>query len=199
MAHCHGGEITEGAYYDALRHAITKMANWHFVATDEYQTRGPDGRAPDRVFKVGGLGVDAIKKCTLLSRDELEKSLKLSLRRRSLLITFHPVTLEQEKSSHQMSELLAALEELEDTSLIFTMPNADTGGRQLIGMIEEFCRKQKCAKAFKSLGQLRYFSCIEHCDGVVGNSSSGVLEVPTFKKQTINIGNRQKGRTQAKV
>lgn len=195
IAHCHGGELTEGAFDDALRHSISKMSYFHFVATEEYRNRVIQmGEHPDRVFLVGGLGIDAIKRTNLMSREQLEDSLGFKLGKRNLLITFHPVTLEKNTSFKQMSELLAALEELEETHLIFTMPNADTDGRVLINMIQDFCMKHAHAKAFTSLGQIRYFSCIHHCDGVVGNSSSGLLEVPSFKKGTINIGDRQKGR-----
>jgi GDP/UDP-N,N'-diacetylbacillosamine 2-epimerase (hydrolysing) len=175
------------------------MAHLHFVAAEEYRQRVIQmGEHPDRVFLVGGLGVDAIKRTKLLSREELEDSLDFKLGPRNLLITFHPVTLEHNTSAHQMGELLAALDELDDTHLIFTMPNADTDGRVLIQMIQEFCATRPYAKAFTSLGQLRYFSCIQHCDGVVGNSSSGLAEVPSFKKGTVNVGDRQKGRLQAK-
>jgi GDP/UDP-N,N'-diacetylbacillosamine 2-epimerase (hydrolysing) len=198
IAHCHGGELTEGAFDDALRHSITKMAQLHFVAAEEYRQRVIQlGEHPDRVFLVGGLGVDAIKRTKLLSREELEAVLDFKLGPRNLLITFHPVTLEHNTSAQQMGELLAALNELEDTHLIFTMPNADTNGRVLIRMIQDFCTTRPHAKAFNSLGQLRYFSCIHHCDGVVGNSSSGLAEVPSFKKGTVNIGDRQKGRLRA--
>lgn len=198
IAHCHGGELTEGAFDDALRHSITKMAHLHFVAAEEYRQRVIQmGEHPDRVFLVGGLGVDAIKCTKLLSREELEASLDFKLGPRNLLITFHPVTLEHNTSAHQMGELLDALDELQDTHLIFTMPNADTDGRVLVRMVDEFCATRTHAKAFASLGQLRYFSCIQHCDGVVGNSSSGLAEVPSFKKGTVNIGDRQKGRLRA--
>jgi GDP/UDP-N,N'-diacetylbacillosamine 2-epimerase (hydrolysing) len=198
IAHCHGGELTEGAFDDALRHSITKMAHLHFVAADEYRQRVIQmGEHPDRVFLVGGLGVDAIKRITLLSREELEASLEFKLGARNLLITFHPVTLEHNSSAQQMGELLAALDQLEDTHLIFTMPNADTDGRVLIKMVQDFCTNRLHAKLFTSLGQTRYFSCIQHCDGVLGNSSSGLAEVPSFNKGTVNIGDRQKGRLRA--
>ena len=197
IAHIHGGELTEGAFDDAIRHSITKMAHLHFVAAEEYRQRVIQmGEHPDRVFLIGGLGVDAIKRLQLLTREQLEESLEFKLGPRNLLITFHPVTLEDNTSAHQMGELLAALDELEDTHLIFTMPNADTDGRVLIQMIQHFCATRPHAKAFTSLGQLRYFSCIQNVDGVVGNSSSGLLEVPSFKKGTVNIGDRQKGRLQ---
>ena len=195
IAHIHGGELTEGAFDDAIRHSITKIAHLHFVAAEEYRQRVIQmGEHPDRVFLVGSLGVDAIKRLKLLSREELEESLDFKLGPRNLLITFHPVTLEHNTSAYQMGELLVALDELEDTNLIFTMPNADTDGRVLIQMIQDFCATRTHAKAFTSLGQLRYFSCIQHVDGVVGNSSSGLLEVPSFNKGTVNIGDRQKGR-----
>jgi GDP/UDP-N,N'-diacetylbacillosamine 2-epimerase (hydrolysing) len=195
VAHIHGGEITEGAFDNAIRHSISKIAHLHFVAAEEYHRRVIQmGEHPDRVFLVGGLGVDAIKRLKLLTREELEVSLDFKLGRRNLLITFHPVTLEQNTSAHQMGELLAALDEQEDTHLIFTMPNADTEGRILIEMIKDFCAARPHAKAFTSLGQLRYFSCLQYVDGVVGNSSSGLLEVPSFKIGTLNIGDRQKGR-----
>ncbi len=198
IAHCHGGELTEGAFDDALRHSITKMSNLHFVAAEEYRERVIQmGEHSDRVFQVGGLGVDAIKRIELLSREKLETSLDFKLGPRNLLITFHPVTLDSNTSAKQMGELLTALDGLKDTHLIFTMPNADTDGRVLIRMVEEFSAKNPHVKAFTSLGQLRYFSCIHHCDGVVGNSSSGLAEVPSFKKATINIGDRQSGRLKA--
>ena len=198
IAHIHGGELTEGAFDDALRHSITKMAHLHFVAADDYRQRVIQmGESPDRVFLVGGLGVDAIKRFNLLNRDELEKSLDFKFGLRNLLITFHPVTLENATSAHQMGELLAALDHLEGTHLIFTMPNADTHSRDLIQMITDYCASRSNAKCFVSLGQLRYFSCIAQVDGVIGNSSSGLIEVPSFKTGTVNIGDRQRGRIKA--
>lgn len=198
VAHLHGGETTEGAFDEALRHSITKMSHLHFVAADEYKKRVIQlGEQPENVFQVGGLGVDSIKRLKLLSKQELEASLGIKLLDKNLLITFHPVTLETQTASQQMEELLGALSDLTNTNLIFTMPNADTDGRVLIQMIEEFCSKNTNAHCFTSLGQLRYFSAINYFDGVVGNSSSGLAEVPSFKKATINIGDRQKGRLKA--
>ena len=198
VAHLHGGETTEGAFDEALRHSITKMSHLHFVAAEEYRKRVIQlGEYPDHVFNVGGLGIDNILKLNLLEKDELEKSLDFKLGKKNLLITFHPVTLEHGTSANQMVELLSALEKLEETHLIFTMPNSDTDGRVLFQMIVEFVSKHPHAKAFTSLGQLRYLSCIKYVDGVVGNSSSGLAEVPSFKKGTINIGDRQKGRLKA--
>ncbi|WP_370203404.1 UDP-N-acetylglucosamine 2-epimerase [Alloalcanivorax venustensis] len=199
VAHLHGGETTEGAFDEAIRHSITKMSHLHFVAADEYRQRVIQlGEHPDRVFNFGGMGIDAIRRIKLLSREELERSLELSFGEKSLLVTFHPVTLEGGASSAaQMGELLAALEGLDDTTLIFTMPNADTGGRELSAMVREFAQGHPNAKVYMSLGQLRYFSCLAQIDGVVGNSSSGLAEAPSFKIGTVNIGDRQKGRLKA--
>jgi GDP/UDP-N,N'-diacetylbacillosamine 2-epimerase (hydrolysing) len=198
IAHLHGGETTEGAFDEAIRHSITKMSHLHFVAADEYRRRVIQlGEHPDRVFNVGGLGIDNVLRLKLLTREELEAELDFKLLSRNLLITFHPVTLERNTSAEQMQELLAALAELEGVGLIFTMPNADTEGRVLFQQIKDFCVKYPNARAYTSLGQLRYLSCIQHVDGVVGNSSSGLAEVPSFKKGTINIGDRQQGRLKA--
>jgi GDP/UDP-N,N'-diacetylbacillosamine 2-epimerase (hydrolysing) len=198
VAHLHGGESTEGAFDEALRHSITKMSHLHFVAAEEYRQRVIQlGEHPDCVFLVGGLGVDNIKRMNLLDRAELEASLDFKLGQKNLLITFHPVTLENSTAADQMDELFAALAELKDTKLIFTMPNADTDGRALIKMVAQFVERHSNARLYASLGQLRYLSCIAQVDGVVGNSSSGLAEVPSFKKGTINIGDRQRGRLQA--
>jgi len=198
VAHLHGGETTEGAFDEALRHSITKMSQLHFVAAEAYRQRVIQlGEQPERVFLVGGLGVDNIKRLKLLDRAELEVSLDFKLGQKSLLITFHPVTLEASTAAEQMTELLAALSALNDTQLVFTLPNADTDGRSLIKLVEQFVELHPNARAYTSLGQLLYLSCIAHVDGVVGNSSSGLTEVPSFKKGTINIGDRQRGRLQA--
>jgi GDP/UDP-N,N'-diacetylbacillosamine 2-epimerase (hydrolysing) len=174
------------------------MSHLHFVAADEYKSRVLQlGENPKNVYLVGGVGIDSIKNLPLLSKEDFENQLGIKLDKKSLLITFHPVTLDSESPEQQMKELLAALSHLHDTTLIFTMPNADTGGRVLIDMIEKFAGQNKNAKVFTSLGQLKYLSCISHVDGVVGNSSSGLTEVPTFKKGTINVGDRQMGRMQA--
>jgi len=198
IAHLHGGETTEGAFDEAIRHSITKISHLHFVAAEEYRRRVIQlGELPEHVFNVGGLGIDNILRLKLLTRDELEEALNFKLEKRNLLITFHPVTLEQNTSAQQMDELLAALAELKDTGLIFTMPNADTEGHVLFRKIEAFCAQHSQACVFTSLGQLRYLSCINNVDAVIGNSSSGLLEVPSFKKGTINIGDRQTGRLKA--
>jgi GDP/UDP-N,N'-diacetylbacillosamine 2-epimerase (hydrolysing) len=198
VAHVHGGESTEGAFDEAIRHSITKMSHLHFVAAPEYRNRVIQlGEHPDRVFLVGGLGIDSIKRLNLLERASLESALEFELGPRSLLVTFHPVTLENATASHQMAELLAALDRLEGTQLIFTMPNADPDGRVLFEMINEFVAEHDNARAFTSLGQLRYLSCVREVDGVIGNSSSGLTEVPSFGGGTINIGDRQRGRLKA--
>jgi GDP/UDP-N,N'-diacetylbacillosamine 2-epimerase (hydrolysing) len=198
VLHLHGGEVTEGAVDESMRHAITKMSHVHCVATEGYRDRVIQlGEQPELVYCVGGLGVDAIKRIRLLDRSELEASLDFKLRDKNLLITFHPATLDGDSASDQMAELLAALEGMRDTGLIFTLPNADAGGRQLIEMLQAFIFEHPNARAVPSLGQLRYLSCMSLCDGVVGNSSSGLLEAPSLKKGTVNIGNRQHGRQQA--
>jgi GDP/UDP-N,N'-diacetylbacillosamine 2-epimerase (hydrolysing) len=199
VAHLHGGEITAGSFDDSLRHSITKMSHLHFVAAESYRQRVIQlGERPEHVFLVGGLGVDCIRRVKLMSREELEDSLGFKLGSKNLLITFHAATLEPSKAEMQMTELLAALSTLKDTQLVFTLPSADTDSRTLINAVNIFSAKNHNAHVYKSLGQDRYLSCISQFDGVVGNSSSGLLEVPSFKKGTINIGNRQKGRLQAK-
>ena len=198
VAHLHGGESTEGLIDEAIRHSITKMAHLHFVAAEEYKQRVIQlGEQPESVFLVGGLGIDNIKRLQLLERKALEVDLGFKFGKKNLIITFHPVTLDVGSAETQMQALLATLANLEDTQLIFTMPNADTDGRTLIKMVEQFASQHANAHAFTSLGQLRYLSCIAQVDGVVGNSSSGLAEVPSFKKGTINIGDRQGGRLQA--
>lgn len=198
VAHIHGGETTEGAFDEAIRHSITKMSHLHFVAAEQYRRRVIQlGEQPERVFLVGGLGVDAIKRTKLLERGELEASLDFRFGPRNLLVTFHPVTLEPGSSTRQLAELFAALNELEDTHVIFTMPNADTGGRELTDMVEAFVATHPNAHAHSSLGQVRYLSCMKFVDGVVGNSSSGLAEAPSMGVGVVNIGDRQKGRLRA--
>ncbi len=195
VAHLHGGEVTTGAFDESFRHAITKMSHIHFVAAEEYRNRVIQlGENPELVFNVGGLGVDAISKVKLLDKEEFERKRGVSFSKKNLLITFHPVTLEPGSAEKQMDELLSALENLRDTTLIFTLPNADTGGLAIISKIEKFVENHASAYSFKSLGQIDYLSCINIVDAVIGNSSSGLTEVPSFRKGTINIGDRQKGR-----
>ncbi|MDB9752176.1 UDP-N-acetylglucosamine 2-epimerase, partial [Gammaproteobacteria bacterium] len=197
VAHIHGGEATEGLIDEAIRHSITKMSHLHFVAAEEYRQRVIQlGENPERVFLVGGLGIDNIKHLKLLDRTELEYAINFKLGQKNLLITFHPVTLDVGTAAEQMEELLVALDTLNETHLIFTLPNADTDGRILINMIEQYVKNRSNACVFTSLGQKRYLSCVYYVDGVVGNSSSGLAEVPSFRKGTINIGDRQRGRIQ---
>lgn len=198
IAHLHGGEVTEGAIDEAIRHSITKMSHLHFVATEVYRRRVIQlGEQPDRVFCVGAPGLDSVEKLELLSRAELEADLDFALGDRNLLVTFHPPTLSSSGAVAEMGELLAALDALADTHLIFTMPNADPQGGALMTMVDEFVAQHPLARSFTSLGQLRYLSCMRYVDGVVGNSSSGLIEAPFFKVGTVNIGDRQKGRVRA--
>ena len=199
IAHIHGGETTQGAFDEAFRHSITKMSHIHFAATNEYANRIIQlGEEPGRVFNVGGPGIENIKKLNLLNKDEFEKSINFKLAKKNILITFHPVTLENSSAREQFNELLKALDELEETNFIFTKANSDTDGDVINKMIDEYVSENsQKAVAFASLGQLRYLSAIKFVDIVLGNSSSGLLEVPSFKKATINIGDRQKGRARA--
>ena len=198
IAHLHGGETTEGAFDESIRHSITKMSHLHFVAADPYKRRVIQlGEQPENVFNVGGLGIDNIKKLKLLSLKDLEKELQFKFLKKNFIITFHPVTLENNSSGVQMSELLKSLEEFQDAGLIFTMPNSDVDGRIIFKLIEDFCETRTNAASYQSLGQLRYLSCLKHVNVVIGNSSSGLLEAPSFNIPTVNIGDRQKGRLKA--
>ena len=199
IAHIHGGETTQGAFDEAFRHSITKMSHIHFAATNEYANRIIQlGEEPSRVFNIGGTSIENIKKLNLLNKDEFEKSIKFKLAKKNILITFHPATLENSGAREQFNELLNALDELEETNFIFTKANSDTDGDVINKMIDEYVSENsQKAVAFASLGQLRYLSAIKFVDIVLGNSSSGLLEVPSFKKATINIGDRQKGRARA--
>lgn len=198
LAHLHGGETTEGAFDEAIRHSITKMSHLHFVAADVYRKRVIQlGEDPQRVFTVGGLGVDGLSKVKLLERNALETQLDFKFGPRNLLVTFHPVTLEPGSAGKQMQELLLSLDKLEDAHLIFTMPNADPDSRVLFNMVNAYVQDRPNAKVYTSLGQLRYLSVLAQVDAVVGNSSSGLTEAPSFRKGTINIGDRQRGRLRA--
>ncbi len=199
IAHLYGGEATFGALDEGFRHSITKLAYLHFTSTEAYRKRVIQlGEHPSRVFNVGALGIDNIKKMKLLSKEEVEKRIGRKFKKRNLLITYHPTTLEKNKTEEQFRELLKALDELEDTLLIFTKANADTEGRIINYLIDEYVRKNPHkAVAFTSMGQLLYLSTMKYVDAVVGNSSSGIIEAPSFKIGTINIGDRQKGRIKA--
>jgi GDP/UDP-N,N'-diacetylbacillosamine 2-epimerase (hydrolysing) len=198
IAHCHGGESTEGLIDEPIRHAITKMSHLHFTATKKYRDRVIQlGEQPENVFNVGALGIENINKLKLLNREDFQSSIGFPLAQRNVLVTFHPVTLEHATAEVQFNELLSALLKFEDTSIIFTKPNADTDGRVIIRLIDEFVRDHDNACSFISLGQLRYLSALQFMDAVIGNSSSGLIEVPSFKTATVNIGDRQRGRIQA--
>jgi len=200
IAHIHGGETTEGVFDEGIRHSITKMSWWHFVAADEYKNRVLQlGESPKRVFNVGGLGVDVIKKTKLLSKKELMKKTKINFGSKNLLITYHPVTLEKKTSRRYIKSLLKVLDGLNDIYLIFTMPNSDPEGRIIKEEIEKFVSNNEYRSiSFNSMGHLNYWSALQFVDGVIGNSSSGLAEAPTFKIGTVNIGDRQKGRLKAK-
>ena len=199
VAHIHGGEITEGAIDDAFRHCITKMSYLHFTATEEYRKRVIQlGESPERVFNVGAIGLDNIKNLKLLSKKDLEKELNFKFGERNLLVTFHPVTLENNTSEEQFGNLLEAINKLEDTKIIFTKANADTNGKIINKMIDQYVGKNPDkAISFTSMGQLKYLSTMQFVDAVVGNSSSGIIEAPSLKVATLNIGDRQNGRVKA--
>ena len=196
IAHLHGGETTEGAYDEAIRHSITKFSHLHFTSTEAYRKRVIQlGEYPDTVFNVGAIGLDAIKKLSLLDREAFEKAISFKLKERNVLITYHPVTLEKEAPIETFENILIALDELTNTALIFTHANSDKNGRIINKIITEYVSSHKDkAVEFKSLGQLRYLSALQFVDFVIGNSSSGMTEVPAFYIPTINIGDRQKGR-----
>ena len=198
IAHLHGGESTQGAIDEGFRHSITKLSQLHFVAMDEYANRVRQlGENPDSIYCVGGLGLDAILQANILSKSEIEKDLGISFADRNFLITFHPATLDIASAEIQMNALLEALAGHSDANLLFTMPNADNGSRGIMALIKEFCNDNLNAKVFHSMGQLRYLSCLKFVDVVIGNSSSGIMEAPSFGVPTINIGSRQDGRVKA--
>ncbi|MFI4851900.1 MAG: UDP-N-acetylglucosamine 2-epimerase [Gimesia chilikensis] len=201
VAHLHGGEVTEGAFDDALRHSITKMSHLHFTSTDAYRQRVIQlGEAPERVFNVGAIGLDNLRRLPLLSREDLEQQLGFKFNIHNLLCTFHPVTLEHNSSEQQIQSLLNVLDQQADTSVIFTKTNADTDGRIINQMIDDFAAKNPDRfHSYVSLGQLRYLSMMQFVDAVVGNSSSGIIEAPGFQIGTINIGNRQTGRIKSEL
>jgi UDP-N-acetylglucosamine 2-epimerase (non-hydrolysing)/GDP/UDP-N,N'-diacetylbacillosamine 2-epimerase (hydrolysing) len=199
IAHISGGDATLGAFDEAIRHSITKMSHLHFVTNSVAARRVRQlGEDPDRIILAGNPGLDRLRDYRLLERDEFAKSIGFELKSRNLLVTFHPETLETSPATDLLRELLTALDRLgPDTGIIFTLPNADPEGRRLIDMIKAYVAGHANRTASTSLGHLRYMSAIRHVDAVVGNSSSGLLEVPSFKKPTVNIGERQRGRIEA--
>lgn len=197
IAHIHGGEITEGAYDDAIRHAITKLSALHFTATEEYRKNVIQmGEMPSRVYCTGAPALENILNDDILSKEELEKGLGISLGDKYILVTFHPVTMTPHQDIEQIDALIMALAERpEDEKILFTLPNSDTGGKAIKDRIESFANNNSNRVfIFESLGRKRYYAALKHCKAVVGNSSSGIIEAPLFKIPTLNIGDRQKGR-----
>lgn len=199
IAHLHGGEITEGAFDDAIRHAITKMSHLHFTSTETYRKRVIQlGEQPDRVFNVGALGVENVMKNEFMSKEEIEQSLNFQMNEKCLLCTYHPVTLSNMSSDTQVLNLLKALDSYNDYHIIFTYSNSDTNSRIIIKRIQEYVDQNPGRCMFiPSLGQRRYFSALKYVKAVLGNSSSGIIEVPSFGIPTLDIGDRQKGRIAA--
>jgi len=199
LAHIHGGETTEGAFDEAFRHSITKMAHLHFASCEAYRQRIIQlGEAPDRVFNVGALGVENIRRTPLMDRDELAESIGFELEKPYFLVTFHPVTLEQSTSERQFMTLLEALDTFQEYNVILTKSNSDTDSRVINCLGDDYAaRHPKRCLAVTSLGMRRYLSALKCCAAVIGNSSSGIIEAPSFNRPTINIGERQKGRIQA--
>ena len=199
IAHLHGGEATEGSIDEAIRHCITKMSHLHFTATEEYSKRVMQlGEDSKRVFNVGGAGIENIKRLKLLTKVKFEKSINFKLKKKNVLVTFHPVTLEIKTSKKHFQELLNSIDELEDTNIIFTKANSDADGKIINQMIDKYTSKNSDKSiGVASLGQLNYLSALQYVDFVIGNSSSGLLEAPSFRIGTINIGDRQNGRIKA--
>ena len=199
IAHLHGGEITEGAFDDAIRHAITKMSHLHFTSTEAYRHRVIQlGEQPDRVFNVGALGVENVMKNDFMNIVEIEQSLNFQITDKCFLCTYHPVTLSNMSSETQVLNLLKALDDYVDYHIIFTYSNSDTNSQIIIKRIQEYVDRNEGRCLFiPSLGQRRYFSTLKYVKAVIGNSSSGIIEVPSFGIPTLNIGDRQKGRIAA--
>ena len=199
IAHIHGGEVTEGAFDDAIRHSVTKMSSLHFTSCEEYRHRVIQmGEHPSRVFDVGSLGVENIKAVPLMTKDELEASLDFKIDTQTILVTYHPVTLGGDPAK-DIREFLDALDQFKDLKVIFTMPNSDTGRDAIALTVENYVEKHSnSAKAYTSLGLRRYLSTLQFVKAAVGNSSSGIIEVPSFGIPTLNIGDRQKGRLASK-
>lgn len=199
IAHIHGGELSEGSWDDSIRHSITKMSHLHFAATEEYKKRIVQlGEDPKRVFNIGGTGIENIKRLKLLNKKEFENSINFKLNYKNLLVTFHSSTLEKNTSKKQFQELLSAIDELVETNIIFTKTNSDLNGNVINQMIDEYTKKNSNKSvSFTSLGQLRYLSALKFVDALIGNSSSAIIEAPSFKIGSVNIGDRQMGRIKA--
>lgn len=199
IAHIHGGEVTEGAFDDAIRHAITKMSQWHFVSTESYRRRVIQlGESPECVFRVGAPGLEHLQRSTLMDRAALESSLGFSLGETTFLMTYHPATLGGEDPAEAIDALWEACEHFPEATVVVTYPNADEGGRLIIERIERAAaHRPDRVWAVQSLGSRRYHSLLAQADLVIGNSSSGILEAPSFGVPTVDIGVRQQGRVRA--
>jgi len=199
IAHLHGGETAEGAIDEFFRHSVSKMSYLHFTSTEQYRQRVINmGEAPNRVFNVGATGVENILSMSLMAKDELARSIGYDLTSPYAIVTFHPVTLEKDTATKQIEVLLSALDETSGLNYVFTKANADANGRAINNKIDAYCEKKGNTIAFTSMGVLRYLSAMKYCEMVIGNSSSGIIETPSLKKPTVNIGDRQKGRICAK-
>jgi len=196
VAHCHGGEVTEGAFDESFRHSITKMSQIHFTSSENHKKRVRQlGENPKNIHVVGALGIENINKLTLLSKEEIESSLNLQFKEKNFLVTFHPTTLELDETESQIISLINALKQFNYAQIILTKPNIDPKGRSIIKLLEQFeSENSNHVKLFDNLGQLRYLSTVKFMDVVIGNSSSGLIEVPSLGIPTVNIGSRQKGR-----
>ena len=199
IAHISGGAVSEGAFDDAIRHSITKMSHLHFTEAEDYRRRVIQlGEQPNRVFHVGALGVENIKKLPLLEKDVIEKDINFKIDQNTILVTYHPVTLGDHTAEQDIKEFIEALNQRPDIRIIFTMPNSDTGSQSIVEAINNFvANNPERSIAYKSLGIIRYLSVMKEVSAVVGNSSSGLVEVPSFGIPTLNIGDRQKGRLSA--
>ena len=195
IAHIQGGELTKAAIDDSFRHSLTKMSYFHFVYTEEYRKRVLQlGENKKNVFNYGALNVDSIKKTKLMSLNQTYNLFNIDKQKKIILVTFHSSTLEKNTSSKQFKTILNFLKKLDDFYIVFTKTNADTDGRIINKMIDKFVKKNKESSSYTSLGQIKYLSLLKYSFALIGNSSSGVIETPHFKKPTINIGERQKGR-----
>lgn len=200
IVHLHGGEITEGAYDDSIRHAITKLSYLHGTATEEYRNRVIQlGESPERVKNIGAIGLEHLNRSSFMTLSELSDSLNFELSKPFFVVTYHPVTLAFESPEESFQSILDALDEFPNYQVILTYPNADDGGRLIIPMLETFANERPGrVLAIPSLGQSRYLSSVKHAAAVIGNSSSGIIEVPAFDVPTVNIGLRQRGRLAAR-
>lgn len=200
IAHIHGGESTEGVIDELLRHSITKLSQIHFTTCDLYKKRIIQmGENSKNVFNVGSLGAEAIKKIKLFTKPELEKSMNIKLKKKNIIVSYHPETLNLKSSKKNFIEMLKALEGLKETLIIFTMPNSDEGSEFIFTHIKKFLKRKKNCYFIRSLGQRNFLSCLKYFDFIIGNSSSGIIEMPSFNKATININPRQNGRFKNKT